>query len=169
MATINKLNIVFCIINTVVTYDVGYLGWLGNGTNSELTNKYQTLVTPNSSATLIWAVILTLPVIFTISQLFPRFQGKKMLLAIAGVLAWVTHWIYQDLQEPRDQMVARFSIYLISGVSYAVVAVVAILLLQVVIRVPFDLYARCCKRIEETRERTPEKGGSVGSFSAGDV
>jgi hypothetical protein len=83
---------------------------------------------------------------------------------IAGVLAWANYWIYKELKEPRDQMVARFSMDLISGVSYAGVAVSAIILLQVVIRVPFDLYARCCKKTEETRERTPEKGGSDGSY-----
>jgi TRAP-type C4-dicarboxylate transport system permease small subunit len=137
--------------------------------NSELSDKYQTLVTPNSFAILIWAVILTFQGIFTISQLFPRFRGKKMVLAIAGVLAWATYSIYKELQEPRDQMVARFSMDLISGVSYAGVVVCVIILLQVVIRVPFDLYARCCKKTEETREQSPEKGGSVGSYLASNV
>jgi benzodiazapine receptor len=288
MASINKLNIlntVFYIINTVVTYGVGSLGWLGNATNSELSDKYQTLVTPNSSAFLIWAVIFTFQGIFAIIQLIPPFQGKTMVLegvkyyyimtcifqaawtlafayeviwlslvfmlsiwaslvallysqyytksegtllefwllrfpfaihcgwltaasavnvnvvvvdidppadiqlavgiislavlhaisvwvtfgfkrpnyTIAGVLAWANYWIYKELQEPRDQIVALFSMDLISGVSYAGVAVAAIILLQVVIHVPFDVYARCCKKTEETRERTPEKGGSDGS------
>jgi hypothetical protein len=90
-------------------------------------------------------------------------------VAIAGVLAWATLWIYREFQEPRDQMVARFSMDLILGVSYASVAVVAIILLQDVIRVPFDLYAQCCKRTEETREQTPEKGVSVGSYAPSDV
>jgi hypothetical protein len=174
MTIINLLNILIIvdIMYTAVAYGVVYLGWLGNGTNSELTDKHQTPFTPNSSAILIWAVIHKLQLIFAVSQLLPRFRGKKMVLegvAIAGVLAWATLWIYREFQEPRDQMVARFSMDLILGVSYASVAVVAIILLQDVIRVPFDLYAQCCKRTEETREQTPEKGVSVGSYAPSDV
>lgn len=76
---LNYLNLAFFILNIVVTYGVGNLGWLAGATNSELSDKYQTLVTPNSSAFLIWSVIFMLQAIFAILQMFPRFRGKKMI------------------------------------------------------------------------------------------
>lgn len=38
---LNYLNVVFYILNFLVTYGVGLLGWVGNGTNEELSEKYQ--------------------------------------------------------------------------------------------------------------------------------
>lgn len=277
---LNILNVVFYVINIIITYGVGTLGWLGNGTNGELSEKYQSLVTPNSSAFIIWAVIFSVQGIFVIVQMLPRFRGNKlvhegikfyyilacifqvswtlafayeviwlsltfmlliwaslvMLLyseyntesedsilefflfrfpfaihcgwltaasalnvnvlvvdidppadiqlavaiislaalhaisvwvtfgfkgpsyTIAGVLAWANYWIYRELQEPKDSIIARFSPDLISGVSYATVAVAAIIVLQILIRIPFDFYARCsCKKTEERRVQNEEK------------
>lgn len=76
--TLNYLNLFFYIFNTAFTYGVGNLGWFGNGTNDELSDKYQTLVTPNSSAFSIWAVIFTFQLIFVVVQMLPKFRGKKM-------------------------------------------------------------------------------------------
>ena len=38
---LNWLNSVFYILNFIVTYGVGTKGWLGNGSNAELSEKYQ--------------------------------------------------------------------------------------------------------------------------------
>jgi hypothetical protein len=38
---LNWLNPVFYVLNALFTYGVGTLGWLGNGTNEELSEKYQ--------------------------------------------------------------------------------------------------------------------------------
>jgi hypothetical protein len=112
--------------------------------------------------------IISLAVLHAIS-VWVTFGFKRPNYTIAGVLARANYWIYKELQEPRDQMVSRISMDLISGVSHAGVAVSTIIFLQVVIRVPFDLYARCCKKTEETCKLTPEKGGSDGSYSVSDV
>jgi hypothetical protein len=37
----NWLNLLFYIFNIVFTFGIGTLGWFGNGTNAELSDKYQ--------------------------------------------------------------------------------------------------------------------------------
>eukprot|EP00980_Cylindrotheca_fusiformis_P017339 scaffold5380_cov131-Cylindrotheca_fusiformis.AAC.16 len=278
MRGINKVNIfnaAFFVINVVITYGVGILGWIGNGTNDELSKKYQSLVTPNSSAFLIWSVIFIFQAIFVIAQLFPKFRDNTLVLqgvkyyyiltcifqaswtltfayeviwlalvfmlciwaslamllysqyytdsedtvlefwllrfpfaihfgwvtaasalnvnvlvvdidppadiqlavaiislavlhaisvwvtfgfkapnyTVAIVLSWAFYWIYRELEEPKDSIVNRFSGDVISGVSYAAVAIAIIILLQIAIRIPFDLWSRCsCKRKAATQQ-----------------
>ena len=50
------MNLLFYIINVVITYGVGVLGWYGK-TNSEVSAEYPTLLTPVGWAFSIWAVI----------------------------------------------------------------------------------------------------------------
>ena len=50
----NYLNVLAYILNIALVYGVGNAGWAGTPDNGELSRKYQTLVTPNSSAFLIW-------------------------------------------------------------------------------------------------------------------
>ena len=38
---LNWLNVVAYIANIAITYGVGVLGWFGNGTNDEISEKYQ--------------------------------------------------------------------------------------------------------------------------------
>jgi hypothetical protein len=281
---LNILNLVFYIINILITYGVGNAGWLGTPDNGELSDRYQTLVTPNGSAFSIWGLIFIAQGAWAVAQMFPRFRDDKMVLegtkywyilvcifqcgwtivfgyeviwlslvfmlsiwsslaallysqyytessgslvefwllrfpfavhcgwltaasalnvnvvvvdnivdadvqlafgiislavlhaisvwvvfgipkpnyTIAGVLAWANYFIYVELGEPRDQIVARFSPDLISGVRYAAVAVSCIILSQIVIRVPFDVYARKFKKEEEsdsvTKGDNPHEG-----------
>lgn len=278
---LNILNLVFYIINILITYGVGNAGWLGTPDNGDLSDKYQTLVTPNGSAFSIWGLIFIAQGVFAVAQLFPKFRDDKMVVegvkywyilvcifqcgwtiafgfeviwlslvfmlsiwgslaallytqyytesngslvefwllrfpfavhcgwltaasalnvnvvvvdnipdadvqlafgiislavlhaisvwvvfgipkpnyTIAGVLAWANYFISVELGEPRDQIVARFSPDTISGVRYAAVAVSCIILSQIVIRVPFDVYTRKFKKDEEsdsvTKDDTP--------------
>jgi benzodiazapine receptor len=275
----NYLNLAFYVLNIVVTYGVGNLGWLGTPTNGELSDKYQTLVTPNSSAFSIWSVIFIMQLVFVILQMFPRFRGKKMVqegvsyyylltcvfqagwtiafsfelilfalilivsiwaslvailysqyytesegtllefwlmrfpfaihcgwltaasllnvnvlvvdmeepadvqlavgiislailhavsvwvcfalkrpnYTIAGVLAWANGWIYAELQEPRDQIVALFASQTISGVSYAALAVSIIISSQIALRAVYDMYERCIKKSGKDEESEVSK------------
>ena len=82
----NVLNFIAYIVNIIITYGVGTLGWVGNGTNGELSAKYQTIVTPNSSAFIIWAVIFVFQGIFAVVQLLPRFRAVPMVQE--GVSYW---------------------------------------------------------------------------------
>jgi len=75
---INVVNALGYIINTVFTYGVGTAGIFGLPTNADLSKKYQTLVTPKSSAFIIWAVIFSFQAIFVVLQLFPRYRGKPV-------------------------------------------------------------------------------------------
>lgn len=285
---LNILNIVFYVINFLITYGVGNAGWLGTPDNGELSDKYQTLITPNSSAFSIWGLIFTAQGIFAVAQLFPKFRDDKMVLegvkywyiltcitqagwtiafgfeviwlslvfmlsiwgslvallytqyytesngslaefwllrfpfavhcgwltaasalnvnvvvvdigppadiqlacgiislavlhaisvwvlfgfqkpnyTIAGVLVWANYFISVELREPRDQIMSRFSFDTISGVKYAAVAVSVIVLLQIVIRVPFDVYARKFKKEDEsdsvTKGETPDETAAEG-------
>jgi len=75
---LNVLNLVAYIINIVITFGLGTLGWAGNPTNQELSLKYQTIITPASRAFSIWAVIFIFQAIFVVVQFLPRFRGLPM-------------------------------------------------------------------------------------------
>lgn len=76
---LNWLNPVFYILNFVITYGVGTKGWLGNGSNAELSEKYQTLVTPKASAFSIWSIIFVMQAVFCVLQVLPRFRATEMI------------------------------------------------------------------------------------------
>lgn len=75
----NYLNVLAYILNIALVYGVGNAGWAGTPDNGELSRKYQTLVTPNSSAFIIWAVIFLAQGAFALLQLLPRFRATDML------------------------------------------------------------------------------------------
>lgn len=75
----NYLNLVAYILNITLVYGVGNAGWLGTPDNGELSRKYQTLVTPASSAFIIWAVIFLAQGAFSVLQFLPRFRAQPML------------------------------------------------------------------------------------------
>jgi len=81
------LNLIFYIINTVVTF-VSITGAFGK-TNTELSEKYQTLVTPDGYAFSIWGLIFTAEGIFVLAQLFYSPLRESSVLS-QGVSYW---WI----------------------------------------------------------------------------
>jgi len=74
----NICNGVAYVLNIVFTYGVGVAGILGNPDNSELSRKYQTIVTPKSTAFLIWSIIFTLQAVFAVIQFLPRYRGTSI-------------------------------------------------------------------------------------------
>lgn len=76
----NYLNLVAYVLNITLVYGVGNAGWLDTPDNGELSRKYQTLITPNSSAFIIWAVIFLFQGAFAVLQLLPRFRAQAMVL-----------------------------------------------------------------------------------------
>lgn len=76
----NYLNVVAFILNVTLVYGLGNGGWLGTPNNGELSRKYQTLVTPKSSAFAIWGVIFIFQAAFAVAQLLPRFRSRAMVL-----------------------------------------------------------------------------------------
>lgn len=74
----NGLNLVAYILNIALVYGVGNAGWLGTPDNKELSLKYQTLVTPASTAFVIWAVIFLAQGAWAVLQLLPKFRNSAM-------------------------------------------------------------------------------------------
>lgn len=87
--TINGKNIANAVayaINTLLTYGVGISGWFGTSTNIELSEKYQSLVTPKGTAFSIWSVIFLSQAVFAIIQLLGRYRDNSMIQN--GVSYW---------------------------------------------------------------------------------
>lgn len=85
------LNVLAYILNTVITYGFGALGWMGAKTNSELSEKYQTLVTPAGWAFAIWGIIFTAQLIWVVSGRPEPVQakvGNKYLFVCLAQSAW---------------------------------------------------------------------------------
>jgi len=72
----NWLNLGTFIVNLVITY-TSLTGVFGK-TNTELSNKYQTLVTPAGWAFSIWGPIFIWEGVFVVTQLFPRFRKSEV-------------------------------------------------------------------------------------------
>jgi len=75
----NYLNFIAFALNITLVYGIGNGGWVGTPTNGELSDKYQTLVTPNASAFSIWGVIYLAQGAFSVLQFMPRFRAHPML------------------------------------------------------------------------------------------
>lgn len=77
----NVLNLVAYLLNTIITY-TSLTGAFGK-TNTELSAKYQTLVTPAGWAFAIWGPIFMWEGVFAVSQMFPLFRNSKVVLAMS--------------------------------------------------------------------------------------
>ena len=62
------INLVAFTANAAVTYGVGTMGWFNLPTNAELSEKYQTLLTPIGWAFGIWGIIFTMQFIWAVQQ-----------------------------------------------------------------------------------------------------
>lgn len=76
LATRNYLNLAAYVLNSVITY-VSLTGVFGE-TNSDLSSKYQTLVTPAGYAFSIWGPIFIWEGVFAVCQMLPRFRGTPV-------------------------------------------------------------------------------------------
>jgi len=90
----NWLNLVAYVVNSVVTY-TSLTGIYGE-TNTELSNRYQTLVTPSGWAFSIWGPIFIWEAVFVVAQFFPRFRQSTAVLHISpwwwGLCTFQTVW-----------------------------------------------------------------------------
>ena len=77
------LNLVAFLVNLGITY--GSLTGAFGKTNQELSEKYQTLITPAGYAFSIWGIIFIWEGVFAIAQMFPS-------LAASPVVATITPW-----------------------------------------------------------------------------
>jgi benzodiazapine receptor len=88
----NILNLLFYIINSIATYSVQF-GWVDLPSNGDLSDKYQTIVTPLGTSFLIWSVIFMWQLFWVIWQLLPSQRNSE------GVLkAWYFYPIFTVCQ-----------------------------------------------------------------------
>mmetsp|Transcript_8793 Transcript_8793/g.19042 ORF Transcript_8793/g.19042 Transcript_8793/m.19042 type:complete len:350 (+) Transcript_8793:78-1127(+) len=100
----NLLNIVGYLLSLVTSYLGGVAGWFGGVPNSEISSKYQTLVTPSSAYFgYIWALIFISQGIFAVAQLLPKYReqplvqnglGSIYFLACSAQTAWAITFGY---------------------------------------------------------------------------
>jgi len=64
----NFMNLLFYLFNAVFTYGIGTAAWFGTTTNGDLSEKYQTLVTPDNIAFSIWGIVFLFQGIFAFVQ-----------------------------------------------------------------------------------------------------
>ena len=62
------INLVAFTVNTAVTYGIGTMGWFSLPTNAELSEKYQTLLTPIGWAFSIWGIIFGMQFMWAVQQ-----------------------------------------------------------------------------------------------------
>lgn len=77
----NWLNLASYIANAIVTY-TSLTGVYG-GTNTELSSKYQTLVTPSGWAFSIWGPIFMWEAVFVLAQFFPSFRKSILVMKVS--------------------------------------------------------------------------------------
>jgi len=88
----NILNALFYIINSIATYAVQF-GWVDLPDNGELSDKYQTIITPFGTSFLIWSVIFMWQLFWVIWQFLPSQRNSE------GVIkAWYFYPIFTVFQ-----------------------------------------------------------------------
>lgn len=76
----NYINLGAFVVNVVITY-VGNTGVFG-GSNAEISEKYQTIITPAGWAFSIWAVIFLWEAVFCIVQMLPAYRANQLVTAV---------------------------------------------------------------------------------------
>ena len=84
LTTVNYLNLVGYIFNAFFTFFAAPI--FGFPSNGELSDKYQTIVTPNGLTFSIWGIIFISQAIFAIVQMIPKYRDTK--LVQEGVSYW---------------------------------------------------------------------------------
>jgi hypothetical protein len=79
----NLLNLVAYLVNSTVTYSS--LTGIWGATNTELSKKYQTLLTPSGWAFAIWGPIFIWEGVFAVTQMLPAFRS---LASVQSVAPW---------------------------------------------------------------------------------
>ena len=88
----NILNVIFYILNSIATYSVQF-GWVNLPNNGDLSDKYQTIVTPFGTSFLIWSIIFMWQLFWVVWQLLPSQRNSE------GVLkAWYFYPIFSICQ-----------------------------------------------------------------------
>jgi benzodiazapine receptor len=82
LQNINFANLLGYFLNTLVTYGVGVSDMFPS--NSEISEKYQTLITPAGFAFAIWGVIFTSQLIWAVVQMLPKYRARDVVIYGVG-------------------------------------------------------------------------------------
>lgn len=78
----NAINLVGYVVNAVVVFGVGSLGWFDRPSNGELSDKYQTIITPSGYAFSIWGPIFILQFLWVLWQMLPSQRNSDGVTAV---------------------------------------------------------------------------------------
>lgn len=76
------VNILSFLVNTVITYGVGALGWFGARENSQVSALYPSLLTPVGWAFAIWAVIFIVQGVWAIAQQLDAYKDLPEVIVV---------------------------------------------------------------------------------------
>merc|ERR1719506_204985 len=76
----NLWNVLAYIVNVFVTFAIGTFGLFGQPNNSELSDKYQTIVTPFGTSFSIWGLIFIWQAFWVVWQLLPTQRNSEGVL-----------------------------------------------------------------------------------------
>jgi benzodiazapine receptor len=99
----NFVNIIAYLLNVFVTFAIGTFGLAGRPTNGELSEKYQTIVTPTGLSFSIWGPIFIIQALWVLWQLLPSQRnnlgvtlvGWNYLLVVAFQCGWTVSFSYE--------------------------------------------------------------------------
>lgn len=123
---LNYLNLVAYIGNVVVTYGIGLLGFFGASTNGELSEKYQTLVTPVGWAFAIWSIIFISQLIFVILQFLSVFRASPLVqdgvkwyyIGVCGAqIAWTLFFSFEYIEASAAAMLSILAFLVTTVIS----------------------------------------------------
>lgn len=73
---LNFINLLAYIVNSLVTYAIQF-GWIDRPNNAELSDKYQTIITPFGTSFLIWSVIFMWQLFWVLWQFLPSQRNSE--------------------------------------------------------------------------------------------
>merc|ERR1712146_670518 len=99
----NILNLIAYLVNCFVTFAIGTFGLAGRPTNGDISDKYQTIVTPFGTSFSIWGIIFLWQALWVLWQFMPSQRNSEgvikasyfypaMTLFQAG---WTITWAYE--------------------------------------------------------------------------
>jgi translocator protein len=115
LTTLNYVNLAAYILNSLVTYGIGAAGLLDRPTNSQVSGKYQTIITPTGLSFAIWGVIFVLQLIWVILQiavkqyrnnLFVTKVGYNYFLVCLAQVGWTIAFSYEYIEVSLGMMLA---------------------------------------------------------------
>merc|ERR1712107_203130 len=73
----NVCNLIAYVVNCFVTFSIGTFGAFGRPTNGDLSDKYQTIVTPFGTSFSIWGMIFGWQAFWIVWQFFPNQRNSE--------------------------------------------------------------------------------------------